>query len=52
MPLKAGSSQKTFSGNVRDRKKGKIGKTTPKSAEHARRIALAAAFSKKQEGMK
>jgi hypothetical protein len=31
------------------RKKGKIGKTKPRNAEHARKIALAAAFSKKRE---
>ena len=53
MPLKAGKSKETFSKNVSEmvhsyRRKGKIGKTKPKNAEHARRIALAAAFQKRR----
>jgi hypothetical protein len=54
MPLKAGKSQKVFSSNVRElmhtyKRKGKIGHVKPKSAEHARKIALAIAFQKKRE---
>jgi len=53
MPLKEGKSKETFSKNVAEilrayKKKGKIGKVTPKSKKKARQIALAIAFSKKE----
>lgn len=54
MPLQAGKSKEAFASNVAElirtyKSKGKIGHTRPKSAKHARKIALAAAFSKKRE---
>ena len=48
MPLKDGSSQKVISGNIAElmdayHRTGKIGSTTPRSEEHARKIAVAIA---------
>lgn len=53
MPLKAG--KKNFSSNVSELlhaygEKGRIGKTKPRSKAHARRIALAIAYSKLKGG--
>ena len=55
MPLKKGSSQKTFESNVSEimhsyKRKGKIGKVKPRSKAHARKIALAIAFNVKRGG--
>ena len=52
MPLKPG--KKNRASNIREmlhkwKQTGRIGNTTPKSAEHARRIAVAAAYSKSHE---
>lgn len=49
MPLKAGKSQKTVSGNIQEmmrayKTKGSIGNTSPKSPKKAQQIA--AAYSK------
>lgn len=51
MPLKAGKSQKTVSGNIQEmmrayKTKGSIGNTSPKSPKKAQQIAAAAAYSK------
>jgi hypothetical protein len=56
MPLKSGKSAKVRSDNIGElirtyKEKGKIGNTTPHSAEHARHIAVAIAYSK-QRGRK
>jgi hypothetical protein len=50
MPLAKGKGHKTISGNVAElikayRETGKIGNTTPKSLAHAKRIAVAIAYS-------
>lgn len=55
MPLKEGSSKKIISKNVRElihtyKTKGKIGNASPESLAKARKIALAAAFSKAGKG--
>lgn len=51
MPLKAGKSQKTVSGNIQEMMRayqanGSIGNTTPKNKSKAVKIAAAAAYSK------
>jgi len=50
MPLRKGRGQKVFQANTREllgayKRTGKIGNVVPKSAAHARRVALAIAFS-------
>lgn len=57
MPLKKGKSAKTRSSNIRElmhswKRKGKIGHTKPRSAEHARSIAAAIAYSQARKGKK
>jgi len=57
MPLKAGSSQETISGNIEEcmksyKSSGKIGNTTPKNLEHARQICAAAAYSTARKSAK
>lgn len=53
MPLSKGKSKSVFKGNVEElmhtyKSSGKIGNTTPKSAEHARKIAVAVAYREKR----
>jgi hypothetical protein len=53
MPLMGGPSKKAFEGNVSElikafKAKGKIGTSTPKNKEKARKQALAIAFSKQR----
>jgi hypothetical protein len=54
MPLKPGKSQKVIGENIGElvdtyKSKGKIGNTTPKNAEHARKIAAAIAYDKAEK---
>jgi len=54
MPLKRGKSEKTLRYNIRElmhswKRKGKIGNVKPKSAAHARRVAVAIAFDVKRK---
>ena len=54
MPLKEGKSKRILTSNVRElirkyKRSGRIGKTSPKSLAHARKIALAAAFNKQRK---
>ncbi len=51
MPLKEGKGEKAHSSNVKElmdkyKSTGKIGNTTPKSSEHAQKIANAIAYSR------
>lgn len=53
MPLLQSKSKKAFSSNISEvihsyRDKGTIGKIHPKSAEHARKIAIAIAYSQRR----
>lgn len=54
-PLAKGHGKKTMSANIREmmegyKSTGRIGNTTPRSAEHAMRIAVAAAYNKAGRG--
>lgn len=54
-PLAKGRGKKTISANVREmmdgyKSTGRIGNTTPRSAEHAMKIAVAAAYHKAGRG--
>lgn len=54
-PLAKGSGKKTIASNVKEMMEryhatGRIGNTTPRSPEHAMRIAVAAAYHKAGRG--
>lgn len=57
MPLKKGTSQATIGSNIGEcirsyKETGKIGNTTPKNMEHARKICAAAAYSTARQSSK